>query len=186
MSIGNRTLKYLGISMQTLPEIQECLKVILDKKPKDYMGIYINDSQYIAVDESDNYLFLKVSEKACDYIVSKAEEFVIDYYKDIDGINMIIVVEPKIGNPEWKKNFANGHYSKIYDADQLYKFKLDGDTPFQVSRNAVLKKKEEYWDEFKQILDKEYGGIRMDEEYDGRELDLPPRLSEEILNYKKI
>ena len=36
MSIGNRTLKYLGISMQTLPEIQECLKVILDKKPKDY------------------------------------------------------------------------------------------------------------------------------------------------------
>ncbi len=181
----NRTLQYLAMSIQTLPEVQNCLKIILEKKPLDYMGIFINDARYIATSESDTYLFLKVSQAACDYIVSKADNEVIDYYKNPDK-TAIVVIEPKMDIEGWKMHFVKGEYSKIYTDKQLRKFNLNDDTDLGKIRNSVLFKRKEYWDDFKLVLDKEFGGINLNEGYDGRELDLPPKLSEEILNYKPM
>lgn len=179
----NRTLQYLAMSIQTLPQVKDCLEVIMNSKQNHYFGIYINDGNYIATDESDQYLFIKVSQAAYDHIVSKAEEEIEDYYRDVDK-HMIVVVKPKILNEKWKLSFVKGEYSKIYTESELKKFKLNNETDLGKIRNMILFKKEEYWDDFKKVLDKEFGGIRMDEKYDGRELDLPPKLKEEIINYK--
>lgn len=187
----NRTLKYMGLSIQTLPLLQQCLSVILDDttdRNVNIYGLYINDEKFIAKEDADKYLFLEVSIKAANYINNKAPETVIESYIGSDKKRIVLVIEPKITNENWKLDFIKGEYSKIYEEKQFLGFRRTNISNFEISRNAVLSKNPDYWETFKKILDEKFNlsGELKHLSYDGRELDMRPILEEEILNYKPM
>lgn len=184
---ANKTLRYVGLSIKTLPKLQTALQDILEKEGKTRVigihGIYIDDSKYVGREEAHEYVFLKVTVAAANYIVNNAPDTILDSYPDKkDKKNMILVVKPKIDNPDWKYEFMQGNYSKMYPKKILDQLKVKGVKEFERCRNSVLLKDINYWPEFQQQLHEMYG-VEL-EEYDDRELDLPPRMKDEIINYK--
>lgn len=146
--------------------------------------LYINDAKYINSNDSENSLFLSVNNRIAEKLFNHYGHIINDIYSNKD--HSILVIEPMFDNKNWKKSFCEGSYSKIYSKNELDNLFGKVKTELHVRRHEILCKNPLRWNEFKNNLNQLFNGIDtgMLGDYDGRELDIPPILKEEILNYE--
>lgn len=172
----NRTSYYLGIALKSNENVAMHIRDLYDKGQVN--NIYIDDMDYIAYQKEDDCLFVVIKSYYADSILNLKSSYIRDAYTQ--GSNYVLVVPIELDNKEWKKDFLAGNYSKIYSQKELDSFIL-GKNPSFEKRDKVLKKEEDYFEDFNAHI-YEIFGTKL-EQYDGRELDIPPSSRDEILNY---
>lgn len=180
----NKTTMYLGPSLFTSKVFNSMVRLFRAGVP---VGMYVDDMEYIAYNLNPNCLFIKMKYGDADAFINRHSEDLVDYY-DI-GDYIIILIEIFLENKDWKKDFLLGKYSKIYTEKELLetnieKIKFTGEYEYMNKRYQVLTKDTKgYWDKYIEDMNVIFnGGIHFQQ--DDRELDLPPELKNEILNYK--
>lgn len=172
----NKTSYYLGIALKSNKEFVEFLSEMWNK---GYIkSFYLDDKNYIAYEKEKDCIFMVVHGKYGDKILNLNKNFVRDAY--MDGEDYVMVIPVMLDNPNWKEDFLNGNYSKIFSEREIKEYLSKNNENFK-KRNNVLKKDKEHWDSFNEQIFEIYG-LKI-EEYDDREMEFPPIKKEEILNY---
>lgn len=174
----NRTMIYFGKSFaRNKKHIYNHLKVRFE--------LFIDDFKYSGYGQQPDCIFVKASKMDGENIINLYSVELKDYYT-LDKNHIVLVVPLGLNNKNWKEDFINGRYSKLYTYSEMQSSFISQTTINKdlKLRNAVLAKDEEFaWNTFRERVFEEYGTAL--KEYDGRELDLPPKLKDEVLNYIK-
>lgn len=182
----NRTWRYLSPSLRhwdkkTVAYINSLQKIAMgigDKSRSLYQGLYvlfdINGPKYYGT-------YRKVMEsrktfmKALSYF-KEHDYYVDDYHFDSFKTGHKHMVIFKLPFENMTENFIDGKYSKLYPDVSQYVDKIKDNKYNDVYK--ILKKDPQFFHKFNHKLDKDFGVLL--KENDGRELDYPPDLTEEI------
>ena len=172
----NKTSYYLGAAIKSNTEFAPYVSQMWEK---GYIkSFYVDDKDYIAYGKENDCIFIVVKGIYGDKILNLKKDFIKDAY--MVGEDYVLLVPVYLDNKNWKEDFLEGKYSKIFSDREKKKYLTPNGESF-IKRNKVMNRELDYWEQFNENV-YEMFGVRL-EEIDDRELDFPPRKEEEIINY---
>lgn len=176
----NRTLKYI---LPLIKKYHDNLLITM-LNSVGILAVGIGDMLYDSKQYKNQHVFILIDNKANPSIFNELIDYIMDkeYYEDdysFDNIitgrmQMVILKLPE----DVIQQFLDGKYSKMYYYEDARDFIIDNNV-----YNVLIKSKE-HKPTFIKELEIEFGTTLTMEELGDRELDIPPKKSEEIFNYR--
>lgn len=172
-------MRYLSPILNTYPVMFQT------ELNKNKFNLCVCDVDYYINKPFQPYLFLHFerNQKLID-ICRKIRYYVDEYPMNMEKDYMIVLSLPEEFEKSYQ-HFLKGEYSKMYTKPQLEKIKIKQILNGNINGTyLVLTKNAMAYDEYCQVIQIIYKSNRFPNKEDVEEFDIPPRINQEVFNFK--
>lgn len=172
-------MRYLSPILNTYPVMFQT------ELNKNKFNLCVCDVDYYINRPFQPYLFLHFerNQKLID-ICRKIRYYIDEYPMNMEKDYMIVLSLPEEFEKSYQ-HFLKGEYSKMYTKPQLEKIKIKQILNGNINGTyLVLTKNAMAYDEYCQVIQIIYKSNRFPNKEDVEEFDIPPRINQEVFNFK--